>query len=192
MSVFESTLQTLLAHTETLGLNEGDYLQVCNAMKEVFQKKPVEKKIRDTQYNTTQRIVKMKNYTFECLSSTTTHYMVPHAPDHEFKLRQTNPKGLVTERTVNHQWVDYMDKMMLHLRPQHIEQIFEGVSCHTNYKEFMEEAKNQDALELTLEAAYEATPGHTAEDYSDDHYERKMWRGEYSYWRFTQQYRFIA
>jgi len=191
MSVFESTLQTLLAHTETLGLNEGDYLQVCNAMKEVFQKKPVEKKIRNTQYNTTQRIVKMKNYTFECLSSTTVHYLGPHAPDYEFKLRQTNPKGLVTERTVNHQWIDYMDKMMLHLRPQHIEQIIDGVSSHTTFKEFMEEAKNQDILELKLETEFEASPDHTEDD-DDDRHERKMWRGDYSYYRFAQQYRFIA
>ena len=192
MSVFESTLQTLLAHTETLGLNEGDYLQVCNAMKEVFQKKPEGKVIRNTQHNTTQRIVKMKNYTFECLSSTTTHYMGPHAPDYQFKLKQTNPKGLVTERTINDQWVDYMDKMMVHLRPIHIEQIFEGVSSHTTFKEFMEEAKNQDVLEFKLEAEYEATPGFVPDDDDDHRYERKMWRGEYGYNRFLQQFRFLA
>jgi hypothetical protein len=161
-------------------------------MKEVFQKKPEDKKIRMAQHNTTQRIVKMKNYTFECLGSTTIHYIGPHASEFEFKLKQTNPKGLVTERTIKDQWTEYMDKMMAHLRPIHIEQIFEGVSSHTSYKEFMEEAKNQDALEFKLEAEFEATPGYIPDEDDDHRYERKMWRGEYSYHRFLQQFRFLA
>jgi len=185
MSAFESTLQTLLAHTETLGLSEGDYLQVCNAMKDAFQKKPEEKKILQGYVNKTPRVIKMKGYTFECLESVTVVYEGSTPNDRQFKSKLTNPKGVVTESIIKGEWADYIQKMIRFLRPTHIEQIYDGLSEHTTFKEWMEEANKQDVTALELESGYRVHPAYEPTDMDDDN----IWRGDYTYGRFVDQYR---
>lgn len=187
MSVFESTLQTLLAHTESLGLSEGDYLQVCNAMKEVFQKKPEDKKIQRHSVNTTRRIIKMKGYTFECLRSEFTIYDGEIPTLYQFKVKQTNPKGVVTESSIKGEWQEHIQKMLRFLRPQKIEQIYDNLSDEVTVREFMEEARNQDILSLEMEKEYRESPAYEPSEYDEDN----VWRGDYSYGRFIDQYRIM-
>jgi len=187
MSVFESTLQTLLAHTETLDLSEGDYLQVCNAMKEVFQKKPEEKKIQSHSVNTTPRVIKMKGYTFECLKSEyTVYYTIP--TEYKFKVKQTNPKGVITESTIEGQWSEYIQKMIRFLRPQKIEQTYDCHTEETTLVAFMEDAKHQDIVSLEMEKQYRESPAYEPNEYDED----DVWRGDYSYGRFIDQYRVMC
>lgn len=187
MSVFESTLQTLLAHTETLGLNEGDYLQVCNAMKEVFQKKPEEKKIQHQIIDTSDKSIKMKGYIFQHLESRAVHYVGPVPSDFTVRCRLTNPKGITTESTHKDVWSGYIQSMIRFLAPDAVEQTYCGITEKTTFKQFMKDMLESDILDAACEKAYRASDGYDGSHDDDDN----LWRGEYHRERFWQQYRVL-
>lgn len=187
MSVFESTLQTLLAHTETLGLNEGDYLLVCNAMKDAFQKKPEDKEIHHESITTEEKSIKMNGFTFKHLESRTVHYVGATPDQYSVRVLITKPNGSTGQMIAKGLWSDYIQKMIRFLAPMSIEQTCYGLTQTTTYKEFMQDCMETDIMDAECEALYRASDSYQPSD--DDH--SCSWRGEYHRERFVQQYRVL-